>query len=227
MKSVEDRAPADGGRDDSTRAGGGPGTSAGAGVRPAAAGGRGRRPGPSSTRAAILRAAQRRFIADGYERTTLRAIAADARVDPALIHYFFGTKQDLLAAAMRLQVSPARVLAGVLAGPREEVPEALLRNLLTVWDDPRTGPPLVALVRSALVDERVAELLRGFVRAAIAEPLAAHAGPPDGASRATAATTVIMGLILGRYLLRAEPVASASPDQIVALLAPQLRTALL
>lgn len=195
--------------------------------RHTAGGGRGRRPGRSGTREEILRAARRRFIADGYESTTLRAIAADASVDPALIHYFFGTKQDLLAAAMRLEVNPARVLAGVLAGPREEVPEALLRNLITTWDDPRTGPPLLALMRSATADERVAELLRGFVRAAIAEPIATHVGPPHGQSRATAATTVIMGLIFARYVLRAEPVASASPDEIVALLAPQLRAALL
>ena len=181
---------------------------------------KGRRPGKPETRDAILAAARRHFAEHGYDGTTMRAVAAEAGVDVALGHYYFGSKRDLFAAALALPVNPADAIAGLLAEGTDDLAARLLRLLLHVWDDPQTGGPLRALLRSVDSQE---ELLRGFVEREIVARLAAAVGGPDAELRAAAAATQIVGLVFARYVVGVEPIASAGHEEIVALVAPSLQ----
>lgn len=206
---------------------------------------KGRRPGNPQTRQQILDAARELFGRHGYDGASMRAIAAAARVDVALVSYHFGSKSDLFAATLELPISPARALGGVLAATRDprERAERLLRTLLAVWDQ-AGGGPLAALMRSATSQE---QLLRGFLeremlpllRAAIdgdgegeGRGAGAAGGEPaarerDAALRANAIASQMSGLLLVRYVLAIEPLASASHDEIVATVAPALERYLL
>jgi AcrR family transcriptional regulator len=184
---------------------------------------RGRRSGSPETRETILDAARALFAAQGYDGTTLRAVAERAGVDVALCSYYFGAKADLFAAAMELPVSPVVALSGVLAqaGGRDDLAERLLRTLVGVWDG-AGGGPLAALLRSAASQE---ELLRGFAEGEILPLLrTAVAGGEDVELRAAAACSQVVGLVLLRYVLHVEPLASASPDAVVAAVGPALQS---
>ncbi|HEX2895789.1 MAG TPA: TetR family transcriptional regulator [Marmoricola sp.] len=184
---------------------------------------RGRRPGSPDTRAAILDAARALFAVGGMSGTSVRAIAAKAGVDPALVHHYFGTKDDLFVAALALPVDLREVLAGVVAaGEPETVAERLLRVFFSVWDDPDLQLPLIALARN-LTDPSSKELLRdGFLRVVVG-PIAAAVGVEQPEARVPLVASQIMGLILMRYLLQVEPLASMSSDDLVAIYAPTIQ----
>ena len=185
---------------------------------------RGRRPGPSRTREAILSAARERFSAVGYDRTRLRDVAGAAGVDVALVSYHFGSKEALFAAAMAMPVSMPSLIDDVLEqGELEDFAARLLRRILDVWDDERTGAPLVAMVRSAMSHEPTAETLRGFVRAEILDRIAARLGTPDAGERSVFFGSQLIGLLIYRHVLRVEPLASMEPDAIVAAMAPSMQ----
>jgi AcrR family transcriptional regulator len=184
---------------------------------------RGRRPGGSNSREQILTAARSRFLADGYEAATMRAIAADAGVDAALISYFFGSKRGLFASAMALPVNPIDVLITVLQGDLATLPERVLAALLNTWDDPGTGEPLRALARAALTDADLGRLVADGIGTEIIGRIAARISGPDATRRATAFVTQTAGLIMSRYLIRIEPLASMPAQDAVQLLTPTLR----
>lgn len=182
---------------------------------------RGRRAGDSGAREQILAAARELFAEHGFEGTTLRAVAGRAGVDGALPSYHFGSKGDLFAATLELPVSPREALAGVLAeAGRDEIATRLLTTLVGVWDV-AGGGPLAALLRSATSQD---QLLRGFVTAEILPLLRdAMSDADDAELRAAAAASLVMGLVMARYVLRVEPLASATPEQVVATVAPSLQ----
>jgi AcrR family transcriptional regulator len=188
--------------------------------------GRGRRVGSPDTQEQIKQAARARFLAEGYQAVTLRSIAADAGVDVALVSYYFGSKQGLFGATMALPVNPAEVFVAELAGDLDTLGERVLRTMLTVWDDPGLGTPLRTVAASAVSDPGLARLVREAVGREINERLAERLGEPNGLHRAAAFTTQIAGVILARYLLRIEPIASMSIDEVVRGLAPSLQLAL-
>lgn len=190
---------------------------------------KGRRPGNPQTREQILAAARELFARHGYDGASMRAIAAAARVDVALVSYHFGSKSDLFATTLELPISPARALGGVLVATSDphERADRLVRTLLAVWDQ-AGGGPLAALMRSATSQE---PMLRGFIEREMLPLLrAALAGgdePParderDVALRANLIASQVSGLLLMRYVLALEPLASASHDEIVALAAPAI-----
>lgn len=188
---------------------------------------RGRRPGSPDTRATILAVARRRFLEDGYHAVTLRAIAAESGVDLALISYYFGSKKGLFGAALALGANPAELLAQLLAD--EDLgtfPERVLRQVVAVWDDPVSGPPLLAMLRSAAEGDPFRDLVKEAFEREIIERIAGLVPGKNAGRRAAAFSTVIAGLIATRYLLRLEPIASMSSEEVVRLLAPQLRLAL-
>jgi AcrR family transcriptional regulator len=188
----------------------------------------GRRPGESGTRDAILDAARAGFAEAGYEGATIRGIAEAAGVDPALVHHFFGTKEDLFVAAMDLPVNPAVLAELVLAEGLEGAGERLVRTFLSVWDSPPSQDVLLGLIRTAVTNDRAAAMLREFIRRALLEKVAAALGDPDGdpdgVLRAAAIGSHMVGMALLRYVIRLEPLASATPDEIVALLAPRIQS---
>lgn len=181
----------------------------------------GRRPGHSSSRDDILAAARVLFGERGYDKASIRAIAAEARVDPALVHHFFGTKDELFAAAMEFPVDPAAMVPRVLAGPREELGERLVRTCLRFWEDPRLQPQFVGVIRSATTSEAGATLLRDFLSAKLFGRLAEPLGVP--ALNLNAAAAQIVGVVMLRYVLEMEPMASATEDELVGLLAPAIQ----
>ena len=174
----------------------------------------GRRPGPSGTREAILAAARTRFARHGYHGTTLRAVAGDAGVDVALVSYFHGSKEGLFRAAMELRTSPVDIVPPVLAAGVKGAGERLVRRFLEVCDDPADREPLVALIRSAAANEGAARTLREFVGAELVARVAAALEGEDRELRATLAGSQLIGLVIERYVLEVEPLASASHDAI-------------
>jgi AcrR family transcriptional regulator len=184
---------------------------------------RGRRPGTTETRSAILEAAREAFAAKGFRGTTIRAVAADAGVDAALVHHYFGTKDDLFLAALEVPVDPRQVLPVVLAGGLDGAAERLLRAVLPLWDDPATRRPLVAVVRSSLSHDTQVNLLQDGLLRLILGPLRDAIGGEDATVRAQLFGTQMIGLILGRYVLALEPLASMPSEQVVAWVAPTLQ----
>jgi AcrR family transcriptional regulator len=169
---------------------------------------RGRRPGQADTRERIRVAARSCFLATGYPGTTLRAVAAAADVDVALISYYFGSKQGLFAAAMTLTVSPAAVLDGVLSSDPERMAEQVVAAVITTWDDPELGGPLKALVTAAMQDAAVLRVFQEYVEREVVARLAERIGGPEATARAGAFLTVVAGVIFTRHLLGLEPMAS-------------------
>lgn len=180
----------------------------------------GRRPGPTSSREDILAAARALFAEKGFDKASIRAIARRAEVDPALVHHFYGTKEELFVTAVEFPVDPALIVPQIIAGPRAEIGERLVRTFLGVWDDPRAQPRLLGLLRSTTTEQGAA-LLREFVSATILNRVAEVLDVPRLNITATAAQMV--GVVMLRYVLAMEPMASASPDELVALLAPTIQ----
>jgi AcrR family transcriptional regulator len=174
----------------------------------------------------IRAAALARFRADGYQSVSLRQVAADAGVDVALISYYFGSKQGLFAAAMALPVNPAVLVTAHLEGDLDTLGERLVRNLLAVWDSPDIGGQMQAVAAMALSDPNTTALIRDGIGREIIYRITDRIGEPDGARRAAAFTTQVVGLIFARYLLGFEPIASMSADDIVDYLVPSLQLAL-
>ncbi|MEH0108444.1 TetR family transcriptional regulator [Tersicoccus sp. MR15.9] len=185
---------------------------------------RGRRGGGHDTRGLILAAARRRFAADGFDGATVRAIAADAGVDPAMINHHFGGKEPLFLAAVEAPFDPAQYVRSVRPEATDGLAARLLATLLPVWDSP-AGAAAVGLFRSGLHRDWGVALLRQFIQRRALTPIVEHL-PGDDAERALRASLVasqIAGLILTRYVVKLEPIASMPHEQIVALIAPNLQ----
>lgn len=184
----------------------------------------GRRPGQSTTRDSILEAARFAFAEKGYDKATIREIAALSGVDPAMIAHHFGGKEKLFLAAMDAPVDPRVHIEGVLAGPAEMIGERLLDTMLAMWDSP-VGSAGVALLRTGLQHEWGAKLLREFLINRALHPivLALHLPEPEARWRASLLASQVAGLIMTRYVLKIEPLASAPRADIVAAIGPNLQ----
>ena len=182
----------------------------------------GRRPGPTTSRDAILEAARRQFAEAGYEPTSIRSIAAAAGVNAALVAHFFGSKEQLFRAAVTWPFDPAEVVPRLLGPGAAGLGERLARTFLTFWDDPETSPQLLALLRSAMTNESFARLLREFVVTQLFQHLREVVEGPDPELREELAAAHLLGIAVLRLVLRVEPLASASIDQVVARVGPAL-----
>ncbi|WP_279491746.1 TetR family transcriptional regulator, partial [Actinomadura sp. KC216] len=200
------------------------GTKAGtkkAGAKRGSSRGPGRRPGPTETREKILAEARDLFAEKGYDGTSLRAIARAAGVDPALVHHFFGTKEGVFIEAMRFPVDPATVLPRVLSFPRDRFGELMVRTFLDVWGDDERRAPILAMLRSAMTNERAAALLREFVTTVLFGRAAKATDAPK--LQIQAAAGQMIGLMILRYVVRVEPLASATDEELVELVAPTIQ----
>ncbi|WP_082971052.1 TetR family transcriptional regulator [Mycobacterium sp. E3298] len=185
---------------------------------------RGRRQGEPVSKDVVLRAAKRRFAAQGFEKTTLRQIADDAHVDAAMVLYLFGSKAELFRESMRLILDGDVLVAAMTDGPREDVGVRLVRAYLRIWEEPETGPTMVAMLHSAMLNsdayEAFREFMRGYVMAAISGVLGEG---PDTVLRANLAGTNLVGTALFRYVMRVGPLAELRTDEVVALIAPSVQ----
>jgi AcrR family transcriptional regulator len=186
----------------------------------------GRRPGDSGSREAILESARSEFATRGFDGATVRGIAAGAGVDPALVHHFFGTKQGLFVAAMRLPFDPDEFVPRLLAPGVEGLGERLTAFVLQTWESEDGGEALLGMVRSAVTNERFAENLRAFMTERALLRIAEALDGPDAPVRAGLAVSQLFGLILARYVLRIGPLAALPRDEVVARVGPLVQAAL-
>jgi AcrR family transcriptional regulator len=184
----------------------------------------GRRPGNQDTREAILASARTAFAERGIDGASIRLIAAGARVDPALVHHYFGTKDKLFLAAMRAPIDPAEIIPQMLAGGLDGVGERLVRTMLRVWDSP-VGAGAVAVVRSAVSNEQIAAMLREFMLNHILKLIIKELrlDPTEGLLRGSLVASQIAGLVMLRYVIRVEPIASTDVDALAALVGPTIQ----
>jgi len=185
----------------------------------------GRRPGNPDTREGILTAAREAFAERGYDAASIRAIATRAGVDPALVHHYFGTKEQLFLAAMRMPVNPVEILRVIGEGGREGVGERLVRAFLGVWDSP-AGVAGAAMLRSGMSSEWGARMLREFVTRQILRRVLRMLDmehEPHANLRAALAGSQLVGLAMTRYIVKLEPIASAPRETLVAAVAPTIQ----
>ncbi|WP_194820400.1 TetR family transcriptional regulator [Nocardia sp. XZ_19_385] len=183
----------------------------------------GRRPGQSGAREAILAAARTRFSEVGFDKTSIRAVATDAGVDPALVHHYFGTKQKLFAAVVEFPVDPEVTLAAVEAAPLDQLGETILRVVATVWDSP-AGPGLIAALRT-LLGGGEPELARTFLLEVVTERVRLRIATPedDGRVRISLAISQVIGVLVARKIVGVEPLASMPIPELVATVGPTLQ----
>ncbi len=183
----------------------------------------GRRPGESGTREAILDAAAHAFADEGYDRTSIRGVAAVAGVDPALIIHYFGSKEELFKAALELPMQPQDVFASGLAAGREQLGATVVRMFLEAWESPEARVRLTAMLRSAMTNAAAMEMVRDRLTQQVFGPITEILGVPDGRLRATLVGSQLLGLGVMRYVGDIEPLASASIDELVAAIGPTVQ----
>jgi AcrR family transcriptional regulator len=194
--------------------------------RPASEGRRGRRPGTSTTRQAILDAARARFASNGFAATTIRLVAADAGVDAALVMQFFRSKDELFAAVMSISPGALARFSGAFDGPDEHLGERVVRAFLDVWEGaPRESEPLMAMLRGAIVNEQANTQLREFIQARLLDAVGARV-MDDAVLRTGLASSMLVGLVVGRRIVGVPALANADTEKLVALAAPAIQSVL-
>jgi AcrR family transcriptional regulator len=183
----------------------------------------GRPAGNSDTRDRILASARMMFAENGIDRTSIRAVAADAGVDAALVHHYFGTKQQLFTAAVQLPIDPMTVLVPMREVPVAELGLRLPSILLPVWDS-EVGTALIATLRSLLASSEEG-LMRSFLQEVVVAEVAPRVDDPPGTGtiRAQFFASQLMGVVMARYILKIEPFASLPAQQIAETIAPNLQ----
>lgn len=183
---------------------------------------RGRRGGGADTREALLNAAREEFRHHGYSGATVRAIAARAGVDPAMVNHWFGSKEGLFTAAMSLPVNLDEVARELIDGDPGLLGERIVRRFLTVWDT-AGGSRFVALVHSFASHEQAMLMMRDFIVSVLFARIIKAIGTDQPDLRAALCGSQVFGLGMTRYVMRLEPLASANHDTIVRAIAPNLQ----
>jgi AcrR family transcriptional regulator len=186
----------------------------------------GRRPGESGTRAAITAAAERQFGERGFDATTIRSVADEAGVDPALVMQFFGSKDKLFTASIRWPFDAADELPTVIGDDPSTVGRRLVELFVRTWDVDSGRNPIVALLRAATVREAAERQLRDFLEHELLVPIVSALGSDEPLLRANLVATHMIGLGVVRYIVRFEPLASMAPADVVALISPAVQAAL-
>jgi AcrR family transcriptional regulator len=183
----------------------------------------GRPPGTSDTRERILDAARNLFARNGIDNTSIRAIAKDAGVDPALVHHYFGTKTQLFAAAIHIPIDPMEVLGPLREVPVERIGHALPSLLLPLWDS-ELGRGFMATLRSILAGGETS-LIRVFLQDVIVAEVGCRVDDPPGSGpiRIQFVASQLVGVVMARYILELEPFKSLPIEQIADTIAPNLQ----
>lgn len=171
------------------------------------------------TRAAILNAARAQFQQHGYDRTSIRAVAAAAEIDPSMVMRYFGSKEGLFAAAAHVDLQ----LPNLGDVPVRQRGQALLEHFIRRWEGDLSDDVLVLLLRSAVTDERAAQRLQAVFQEQLVDTLSRMSGPEEALRRAGLIASQVLGVALGRYLLRLPGLADRPPADLVADLAPTIQ----
>ena len=187
-----------------------------------------RQPGPAATRKVILDAARARFARDGFSGSTIRKIAADAGVDASLVMQYFGSKDALFAAVMAVGPNTMSRISNAFDGPEHSLGERVTRAFLQVWDgDPEVSEPLLALLRAAIGNEQATVHLRELIQKRVINDLSARLrDSPDMAIRIEIASSMLVGVVVGRQLVGIEALVSQDHNALVAYVAPSIQAVL-
>jgi len=173
----------------------------------------------------ILAAAREEFAERGFEKTSMRAIAKAADVDSALVHHYFGTKEQVFEASIEVAIGPLLSAPGSVAeGPLDGVGERLARFFFGVWENPATRKALLAIVRSAVNNETAAGVFRRLISTQLLRRIALQLDLPDAELRAELAAAQLVGIAMLRYVIKVEPLATADPEQIINRVAPVIQS---
>jgi AcrR family transcriptional regulator len=183
----------------------------------------GRRPGEPETRTRILLAARMLFAERGIEGTSMRAVAATAGVDPALVHHYFASKQRLFLEAVDFPIDAIGAIQELAGGDIDEIGERLVRFALRLWDDPEILPRLLGVLRSAVTDAQAGRMLGVLFTRQGPVQLVRALGSDQPELRAELVGTQLVGLAIARHVLRVEPLAGADHEQIVAAVGPTMQ----
>ncbi|NLE81477.1 MAG: TetR/AcrR family transcriptional regulator [Rhodococcus sp.] len=183
----------------------------------------GRRPGNLDTGSRILDAARTRFAQNGYDKVSIRSVADDAEVDPALVHHYFGTKRQLFIASIELPVDPDFVLDQIRQTPPESMGAAIAELILNIWESPQRDS-VVALFRSAMAGQEV-DLIRNFLLQVVLRDVAPRVDNPvgSGSIRVQLVASQLMGLLAARHVLHLDPLAQVPVGELVDVIAPTLQ----
>jgi AcrR family transcriptional regulator len=183
----------------------------------------GRPRGTSDARDRILANARELFARNGIDKTSIRAIAATSGVDSALVHHYFGTKQQLFTAAIKLPIDPMTILVPLRDTPVEELGHVLPSILLPLWDS-EMGAALIATIRSLLAGSDVS-LIRSFLQEIITAEVAPRIDNPPGSGRLRVqfVASQLVGVVMARYIIGLEPFASLPAERVAATIAPTLQ----
>ena len=183
----------------------------------------GRRAGRPDTRGEIAAAAGRLFAERGYDRTSMRAIAAEAGVDPALVTHYFGSKQRLFVETVQLPIDPGPLVALAAAGAAASAGETLARAVVGVLESPPGRERATSIVRAAASEPEAAVLLRQQLSEQLFGPVARELGGEEPELRANLCGSQMVGLVMARYVVGVEPLASTEPDRVIRAIAPVLQ----
>jgi len=183
----------------------------------------GRPAGNSDTRDRILASARELFARNGIGNTSIRAVAAAAGVDSALVHHYFGTKERLFGAAVRIPIDPMEVIGPLREVPVEELGYQIPSKLLPLWDS-ELGAGLMATLRSMLAGSEV-NLFRSFIQDVIAVEVGGRVDDPPGSGviRVQFVASQLIGVVMARYILELEPFKSLPAERIARTIAPNLQ----
>lgn len=184
---------------------------------------RGRPRGVSDSRARIIASAVDDFGEKGYDGATIRSIAARAGVDSALVHHYFGTKADLFAEAVGIPLRPDIDVPGIVAGPRDEVGERLIRYVLEAFEQPEVRRRGVMLLRTAIGSRVTTPLLAGFLSRELLSRISRSLDVDDADLRASLVASQIAGMLIARYVLKLPALAAAPVDDLVARVGPTVQ----
>ena len=176
-------------------------------------------PKSDRTRAAILQAARDRFAELGFERTTVRDIAAQAAIDPAMVLRYFGSKEELFARTTAVDLK----LPDLSRITASQYGDTLIRHFLDLWEGPQSTGALTILLRTSVSNTEVAAKLRDVFAGQVMPMLARVADRGEFATRAGLIVSHLLGLALCRYVLKVPPVVAMSPEVIVACVGPVLQ----
>lgn len=184
----------------------------------------GRRRGSPDTRESILEVARRLFSDKGFDATTVRAIASDAGVDPAMIHHYFGTKEELFRQSLSIPFDPASEIPKIVSEGPEHAGANLIRMFVRVWDSP-LGGAAAAMIRSAMSNEWTTRLLREFISTQILRKVAAELklDPAEAPLRVSLVASQLAGLAMMRYIIKLEPLASLPVEDLVQAVGPNVQ----
>jgi AcrR family transcriptional regulator len=180
----------------------------------------GRPRGKTDTRNVILDVARQMFADAGYDKTSVRDLAAGAGVDPAMIRHYFGSKAELFRATMGWPFAPADVAARITDGDPKKIGERLTRVFFEAWEQPESRAPLLAILRGAATHDESANLVRQFIQGQVYSQIAEGISGSDAEIRIDLAMSQLLGIAYLRHVLKVEPIASTPAEELVTRVAP-------